>query len=139
MKFEVTLRLQVEAASCTDALDFGLASGQHLLETRNDTGNLDEAIAVNAKPLVPASASAAGVRSSEAEALRRDPQKLESLVQLAAQACTDLRDLRMGWPWRELGSDGQTLPELVKLLRGIGIDDEGGWDCDLTQSQEAAA
>jgi hypothetical protein len=58
MKFEVTLRFQVEAESSADALDIGMGAGEHLLETFNDDGSLEENIAVESKPLQPAGAPA---------------------------------------------------------------------------------
>jgi hypothetical protein len=58
---------------------------------------------------------------------------------LLAVATTALRDLYMDYPHKEICSiDGSLgLGELVRgltaELRGRGIDDEGGWQCDVTE------
>jgi hypothetical protein len=67
---------------------------------------------------------------------RDDADELESLL---ATATTALRDLYMGYSPRDIaghtGVDGLggLLHELVTTLRARGIDDEGAWDCDLTE------
>ncbi|MCG7871036.1 MAG: hypothetical protein JAZ11_02910 [Candidatus Thiodiazotropha lotti] len=60
----------------------------------------------------------------------------EVLLVLATAA---LRDLYVGFPNDEIAASNGTgldllLQELVGHLRGLGIDDEGGWDCDVTQA-----
>lgn len=63
----------------------------------------------------------------------------DHLLNLLATATTALRDIHMGHPPREViapsGEMGMEalLRELVTELRGRGIDDEGGWDCDATE------
>jgi hypothetical protein len=65
-----------------------------------------------------------------------DADELESLL---ATATTALRDLYMGYAPGDIaghtGVDGLggLMRELVTTLRARGIDDEGAWDCDLTE------
>lgn len=64
-------------------------------------------------------------------------QKHEMTLELLALAATALRDLHQGYPEDELaGHSGKglahLLPDIVTHLREHGINDEGGWDCDLT-------
>jgi hypothetical protein len=56
-----------------------------------------------------------------------------------ATATTALRDLHMGWPHfesaalnGEMGLD-PLVHSLVAELRGRGVDDEGGWNCAVTE------
>ena len=51
MKFEITLTLTVEAASAAAALDLGIGAAEHLTETFNDDGSLDERVRVESRPL----------------------------------------------------------------------------------------
>lgn len=65
-------------------------------------------------------------------------------LELLAIATTALRDLHMGYPPKEIAAaTGQglevLLTDLVTHLRGQGIDDEGGWDCDATNGIAVAA
>lgn len=61
----------------------------------------------------------------------------ERLLGLLAHVTTAVRDIYMDQP--PMAPSGATgvdalLHELVAELRGRGIDDEGGWDCDITQN-----
>lgn len=57
--------------------------------------------------------------------------------ELLPLATTALRDLSMDWPPEEIASHGgkgldELLRQCVVHLRGLGIDDEGGWDTAAT-------
>ena len=73
------------------------------------------------------------------------PGDSDKLVSLLALAATALRDLYMGYASEDIvGYDGlpglgSLLCEMVTTLRAMGIDDEGAWDCDLTEGLESPA
>jgi hypothetical protein len=57
--------------------------------------------------------------------------------ELLVLATTALRDLYVGYPHKEIAASGgqgleKLLRELVSHLRSHGVNDEGGWDCDVT-------
>ena len=63
--------------------------------------------------------------------------------ELFEMAVSALRDLYMGYPPSEIVSmRGQGLDNLlvecVEALRGRGVDDDGGWDCDVTEGIRVA-
>jgi hypothetical protein len=65
-------------------------------------------------------------------------------VDLLCCAATALRDLYNDWPHREIASpQGKGLDDLLRVLvthlRGKGVDDDGGWDCDATEGIAVAA
>lgn len=66
-------------------------------------------------------------------------------LQLLALATTGLRDLSMGWVAGELaaadGAKGLSalLVQTVTHLRGLGVDDEQGWDTAVTAGIPVAA
>lgn len=51
MKFEVTIRMTVEAATAIDAHETGLNATQHLIETFNDDKSIESVFAVHAQPM----------------------------------------------------------------------------------------
>ena len=51
MKFEVTLKLTVEANNLSDALDLGIVAAEHLNDTFNDNGSINPLMQVDAKEL----------------------------------------------------------------------------------------
>jgi hypothetical protein len=54
MQFEITLTLTVDAPSSSDAINLGIGAAEHLSQTFNDDGSLDEGIRVEAHPVVAA-------------------------------------------------------------------------------------
>lgn len=65
-------------------------------------------------------------------------------IELLALCATALRDLGMGYQHKEItANSGQgldvLLADVVAHLRGLGIDDEGGWDCEATRGFPVAA
>jgi hypothetical protein len=73
------------------------------------------------------------------------PAESDKLVTLLSLAATALRDLHMGYASDDIvGYDGLPglgglLCEMVDTLRAMGIDDEGAWNCDLTEELDAPA
>lgn len=63
---------------------------------------------------------------------------MPTTTDLLCLAASALRDIREGFPHDELAAPGGNigldplLTEIVTHLRGQGIDDDHGWDCDLT-------
>lgn len=75
--------------------------------------------------------------TSRTAEIRQVVERAERLTELAAKAATDLRDLRTGYQWWELHDGSNTLRTLVRFLRDeCGIDDGGGWDCDVTAKED---
>lgn len=65
-------------------------------------------------------------------------------IELLALCATALRDLNMGYQHREIAANSGhgldvLLADAVAHLRGLGIDDEGGWDCEATRGIPVAA
>lgn len=66
-------------------------------------------------------------------------------MELLSLATTGLRDLSMGWMTNELaaadGAKGLSalLVQTVTHLRGMGVDDDGGWDTAATNGIPVAA
>jgi hypothetical protein len=66
---------------------------------------------------------------------------MSKCMELLATAATAIRDLYMGYPHDEIaapsGMGVKTLiRDLVTYLRENGVDDEGSWDCDVTEDIE---
>jgi hypothetical protein len=63
---------------------------------------------------------------------------MPTTTDLLCLAASALRDIREGWPLDELAAPGGNigldplLTEIVTHLRGQGINDDQGWDCEIT-------
>jgi hypothetical protein len=83
------------------------------------------------------------MKDAKIEAMHAQYARLEEenrrLLGLLSSAATGLHDIRLGVEERHLVApsglvgDGLLLRELVVALRGRGVDDEKGWDCDVTE------